>query len=64
VNQRRLEIAALATEPQVLCLDEPAPDSTREKPPLMDLSKDQSDGYNGALIEHDMRLVMGVTTAS
>ena len=63
-DQRRLEIArALATEPKLLCLDEPAagfnPD---EKVALIELiRKIRDDGYTVLLIEHDMRLVMGVT---
>lgn len=63
-DQRRLEIArALATEPKLLCLDEPAAGfNPSEKSALMDLiRKIRSDGYTVLLIEHDMRLVMGVT---
>ena len=63
-DQRRLEIArALATEPKLLCLDEPAAGfNPSEKAALMDLiRKIRSDGYTVLLIEHDMRLVMGVT---
>ena len=63
-DQRRLEIArALATEPKLLCLDEPAAGfNPAEKAALMDLiRKIRSDGYTVLLIEHDMRLVMGVT---
>jgi branched-chain amino acid transport system ATP-binding protein len=63
-DQRRLEIArALATEPKLLCLDEPAAGfNPSEKVALMDLiRKIRSDGYTVLLIEHDMRLVMGVT---
>lgn len=62
--QRRLEIArALATEPKLLCLDEPAAGFTlAEKNDLMGLiRKIRDDGYTVLLIEHDMRLVMGVT---
>ncbi|HVW41780.1 MAG TPA: ABC transporter ATP-binding protein [Amycolatopsis sp.] len=62
--QRRLEIArALATEPKLLCLDEPAAGfNPAEKEQLMELiRKIRSDGYTVLLIEHDMRLVMGVT---
>jgi len=62
--QRRLEIArALATEPKLLCLDEPAAGfNPAEKAALMDLiRKIRADGYTVLLIEHDMRLVMGVT---
>jgi branched-chain amino acid transport system ATP-binding protein len=63
-DQRRLEIArALATEPKLLCLDEPAAGFTAsEKEALIDLiRKIRDDGYTVLLIEHDMRLVMGVT---
>ena len=62
--QRRLEIArALATEPKLLCLDEPAAGfNPREKAALIELiQKIRDDGYTVLLIEHDMRLVMGVT---
>ena len=63
-DQRRLEIArALATEPKLLCLDEPAAGfNPTEKADLMDLiRKIRDDGFTVLLIEHDMRLVMGVT---
>jgi branched-chain amino acid transport system ATP-binding protein len=63
-DQRRLEIArALATEPKLLCLDEPAAGfNPAEKEELMGLIKQVRDqGYTVLLIEHDMRLVMGVT---
>ncbi len=63
-DQRRLEIArALATEPKLLCLDEPAAGfNPSEKTALMGLiEKIRQDGYTILLIEHDMRLVMGVT---
>ena len=63
-DQRRLEIArALATEPKLLCLDEPAAGfNPSEKAALMALiRKIRDDGYTVLLIEHDMRVVMGVT---
>ena len=63
-DQRRLEIArALATEPKLLCLDEPAAGfNPSEKAALIDLiCAIRDDGYTVLLIEHDMRLVMGVT---
>jgi branched-chain amino acid transport system ATP-binding protein len=63
-DQRRLEIArALATEPKLVCLDEPAAGFTAtEKAELIELiRKIRDDGYTVLLIEHDMRLVMGVT---
>ncbi|OXM64276.1 MULTISPECIES: ABC transporter ATP-binding protein [Amycolatopsis] len=62
--QRRLEIArAMATEPKLLCLDEPAAGfNPAEKEELMGLiRKIRDDGYTVLLIEHDMKLVMGVT---
>jgi branched-chain amino acid transport system ATP-binding protein len=63
-DQRRLEIArAMATGPKLLCLDEPAAGfNPAEKAKLMDLIRKVRDqGYTVLLIEHDMRLVMGVT---
>ncbi|MGH3725899.1 MAG: ABC transporter ATP-binding protein [Mycobacterium sp.] len=63
-SQRRLEIArALATEPKLLCLDEPAAGFTAsEKESLIELIQRIRDyGYTVLLIEHDMNLVMGVT---
>ena len=64
-EQRRLEIArALATGPQVLLLDEPAAGTnTREKTELMQLIRDIRERFGVAvvLIEHDMKLVMGVS---
>jgi branched-chain amino acid transport system ATP-binding protein len=63
-DQRRLEIArAMATGPQLLCLDEPAAGfNPAEKVELMELIRRVRDqGFTVLLIEHDMRLVMGVT---
>jgi branched-chain amino acid transport system permease protein len=64
-EQRRLEIArALATGPQVLLLDEPAAGTnSREKIELMELIRSIRDRFGVAivLIEHDMKLVMGVS---
>src|SRR5712664_580191 len=64
-EQRRLEIArALATGPQVLLLDEPAAGTnTKEKVELMQLIRSIRDRFGVAivLIEHDMKLVMGVS---
>ncbi len=63
-EQRRLEIArALATGPKVLLLDEPAAGmNSREKVDLMELIRRIRDEFSLAilLIEHDMKLVMGV----
>ncbi len=63
-EQRRLEIArALATNPTLLCLDEPAAGfNPAEKEDLLGLIRKIRDtGVTVLLIEHDMRLVMGVT---
>ena len=64
-EQRRLEIArALATGPKVLCLDEPAAGmNASEKLELMQLIRTIRDRFGLAIlvIEHDMRLVMGVS---
>jgi ABC-type branched-subunit amino acid transport system ATPase component len=53
----------LATKPKLLCLDEPAAGfNPAEKQRLLELiRKVRDDGYTVLLIEHDMRLVMGVT---
>ncbi len=63
-SQRRLEIArALATRPKVLLLDEPAAGlNTSEKVDLMKLiAKIRQDfGIAVLVIEHDMKLVMGI----
>ncbi len=62
--QRRLEIArALATEPQLLCLDEPAAGfNPAEKQELNELIlKIRGQGYTVLLIEHDMNVVMKVS---
>jgi branched-chain amino acid transport system ATP-binding protein len=62
-DQRRLEIArALATEPQLLALDEPAAGmNATEKLGLRELLvKIKSEGKTILLIEHDVKLVMGL----
>ena len=62
-DQRRLEIArALATKPTLLCLDEPAAGfNPAEKESLLRLiQRIRESGVTVLLIEHDMRLVMGV----
>ena len=61
--QRRLEIArAMASEPDILLLDEPAAGmNEQETADLMDFIKElQAMGYTIILIEHDMKLVMNV----
>ncbi|MBC6469181.1 ABC transporter ATP-binding protein [Actinomadura alba] len=63
-DQRRLEIArALATDPKLLLLDEPAAGmNPAEKIELQDLIKRIRDtGRTVLLIEHDMSLVMGIS---
>lgn len=63
-HQRRLEIArALGTNPQLLCLDEPAAGfNPAEKQDLNALIlKIRSQGYTVLLIEHDMNVVMNVS---
>lgn len=62
-DQRRLEIArALATEPQLLALDEPAAGmNATEKIGLRELLlKIKAEGKTILLIEHDVKLVMGL----
>jgi branched-chain amino acid transport system ATP-binding protein len=62
-DQRRLEIArALATEPQLLALDEPAAGmNATEKVMLRGLiDRIRQDGKSVLLIEHDVKLVMGL----
>jgi len=61
--QRRLEIArALASEPEVLLLDEPAAGmNPAESARLMrDIARISSLGVDVLLVEHDMKVIMGV----
>jgi branched-chain amino acid transport system ATP-binding protein len=62
--QRRLEIArALATDPKILCLDEPAAGmNPQEKLELTSLIRSIRDRFGVGiwLIEHDMKLVMNL----
>ncbi len=64
-DQRRLEIArAMCTEPQILCLDEPAaglnPRETADLNGLLRFIRDDS-GVGVLLIEHDMSMVMEIS---
>ena len=62
-DQRRLEIArALATEPKLLALDEPAAgmNATETEALKKLLQKIRADGVTILLIEHDVKLVMGL----
>ncbi|MGH8660662.1 MAG: ATP-binding cassette domain-containing protein, partial [Burkholderiales bacterium] len=62
-DQRRLEIArALATEPKLLALDEPAAgmNATERAELARLLERIRASGVTLLLIEHDVRLVMGL----
>jgi ABC-type branched-subunit amino acid transport system ATPase component len=64
-NRRRLEIArAMATEPRILLLDEPAagmnPVETHEVTELIGKLRDDG-GYTILVIEHDMHVVEGIS---
>jgi branched-chain amino acid transport system ATP-binding protein len=62
-DQRRLEIArALATEPLLLALDEPAAgmNATEREGLKALIERIRSDGTTVLLIEHDVKLVMGL----
>jgi branched-chain amino acid transport system ATP-binding protein len=63
-HMRRLEVArALATEPELLFLDEPAAGmNPQETSALMQLIRRiRDEGMTIILIEHDMRVVMGIS---
>ncbi|MBL8384428.1 MAG: ABC transporter ATP-binding protein [Burkholderiales bacterium] len=63
-EQRRLEIArALATEPLLLALDEPAAgmNATETSDLRRLIERIRGDGITVLLIEHDMKLVMGLS---
>jgi branched-chain amino acid transport system ATP-binding protein len=65
-DQRRLEIArALATDPKLIALDEPAAGmNATEKVQLRELiDRIRKDGRTILLIEHDVKLVMGLCDA-
>jgi branched-chain amino acid transport system ATP-binding protein len=62
-EQRRLELArALATDPKILLLDEPTagmnPAETEEI--MGEIVKINKAGYTICIIEHDMKLIMGI----
>lgn len=62
-DQRRLEIArALATDPKLLALDEPAAGMNATETAALRtlLEKIRNDGVTILLIEHDVKLVMGL----
>ena len=62
-QQRRLEIArALATDPKLLALDEPAAGMNASETVVLRklIEKIRGDGVTVLLIEHDMKLVMGL----
>lgn len=62
-DQRRLEIArALATDPRLLALDEPAAGMNASETVVLRqlIEKIRTDGVTVLLIEHDMKLVMGL----
>ncbi len=62
-DQRRLEIArALATEPKLLALDEPAAGMNATETAALKqlLERIRADGVTILLIEHDVKLVMGL----
>ena len=63
-HQRRLEIArALATDPKLLALDEPAAGMNATETAALRglLERVRNDGVTILLIEHDVKLVMGLS---
>ena len=65
-DQRRLEIArALATDPKLLALDEPAAGMNATETVALKalLERIRSDGITLLLIEHDMKLVMALSNS-
>jgi branched-chain amino acid transport system ATP-binding protein len=62
-HQRRLEIArALASEPEILLLDEPAAgmNPAESKQLIQDIGRISELGIDVLLVEHDMKVIMGV----
>jgi len=63
-DQRRLELArALATRPRLLLLDEPAAGMNPQETEVLDdvITRIRDRGITVILVEHDMRLVMGIS---
>jgi branched-chain amino acid transport system ATP-binding protein len=63
-DQRRLELArALATRPRLLLLDEPAAGMNPQETETLDaiITRIRDRGITIILVEHDMRLVMGIS---
>jgi len=63
--QRRLEISrALASEPRTILLDEPAAglNPTESSALMQDIGRILEQGINVLMVEHDMKVVMGLCT--
>ncbi|MFP5238879.1 MAG: ABC transporter ATP-binding protein [Acidobacteriota bacterium] len=63
--QRRLEISrALASEPRTILLDEPAAglNPTESSALMQDIGRILDQGINVLMVEHDMKVVMGLCT--